>query len=258
MIRFRNLFARFQKPFSESVGIALCGVPGSTRKPETPSVVRNAAEGVSYRLSPGIAKFRRALWASVLLGLLCVDDPLASLAQPRPGRSLEQWRRELGAAAVSEDENPLLDIARRMQDVEGRIRQVQTGAETQRLQASILARFDALLQAARSQAQRAASGQRNGSSPPGRQSPSPSAPEHAGASKPGTKPAPASVAAQGESLAPRTAKTAREELLKSVWGELPEHQREQVLELPVEEFLPKYEGLIEAYFRRLAEEAENR
>lgn len=46
----------------------------------------------------------------------------------------------------------------------------------------------------------------------------------------------------------------RDVLHKDVWGMLPERQRQQMLELPVEEFLPKYELLIEDYFRRLAEE----
>ena len=43
------------------------------------------------------------------------------------------------------------------------------------------------------------------------------------------------------------------ELIKGLWGELPAHQREQMLQLPIEEFLPKYELLIEKYFRRLSE-----
>ncbi len=44
------------------------------------------------------------------------------------------------------------------------------------------------------------------------------------------------------------------EVMKQLWGELPPHQREQMLQLPLEEFLPKYELLIEEYFRRLSEE----
>lgn len=42
--------------------------------------------------------------------------------------------------------------------------------------------------------------------------------------------------------------------MKQLWGELPEHVRQQMLELPVEQFPPKYEQQIEAYFRRLAEQ----
>ena len=39
-----------------------------------------------------------------------------------------------------------------------------------------------------------------------------------------------------------------------LWGELPPHVREQMLQSPVEDFPPKYELMIEEYFRRLAEE----
>ena len=42
--------------------------------------------------------------------------------------------------------------------------------------------------------------------------------------------------------------------MKQLWGELPQRDREQMLQLPVEEFLPEYELLIEDYFRRLSEE----
>ncbi len=37
---------------------------------------------------------------------------------------------------------------------------------------------------------------------------------------------------------------------------LPQHDREQMLQLPPEEFPPKYELQIEDYFRRLAEEGQ--
>ena len=65
------------------------------------------------------------------------------------------------------------------------------------------------------------------------------------------------------SASPRSAgdgkdrKLNRDELraaIRQLWGELPEHARAQMLQSPVEEFPPKYEVLIEEYFRRLAEE----
>jgi hypothetical protein len=43
-------------------------------------------------------------------------------------------------------------------------------------------------------------------------------------------------------------------LLKDAWGNLPEREREQMLQAPAEKFLPKYELLIERYYKRLAEE----
>jgi hypothetical protein len=43
-------------------------------------------------------------------------------------------------------------------------------------------------------------------------------------------------------------------LLKETWGNLPERDREQMLQSSRERFLPQYELLIERYYRRLAEE----
>ena len=44
------------------------------------------------------------------------------------------------------------------------------------------------------------------------------------------------------------------DVLKGVWGLLPERQREQMLQSYEEQFLPKYEQMIADYFRSLAEE----
>ncbi|NOZ41415.1 MAG: hypothetical protein GXP24_14495 [Planctomycetes bacterium] len=47
------------------------------------------------------------------------------------------------------------------------------------------------------------------------------------------------------------------ELVKDLWGKLPERQREQILQPLREEFLPKYASEIEAYFRSLADPNRN-
>lgn len=51
---------------------------------------------------------------------------------------------------------------------------------------------------------------------------------------------------------------AQDELLKRVWGLLPEKDREQMRQGAGDEFLPEYESLIIRYFRRLAEEESSR
>lgn len=43
------------------------------------------------------------------------------------------------------------------------------------------------------------------------------------------------------------------QLVKDLWGKLPERQREQILQPLSEEFLPKYASEIEAYYRALAD-----
>ena len=44
------------------------------------------------------------------------------------------------------------------------------------------------------------------------------------------------------------------EVLRRFWGHLPEKIRDQMQSSMSEEFLPKYERLIEDYYRRLAED----
>lgn len=44
------------------------------------------------------------------------------------------------------------------------------------------------------------------------------------------------------------------EMVKALWGHLPERSREQMLQSFSDEFLPKYEFEIEQYYRRLSEE----
>lgn len=46
-------------------------------------------------------------------------------------------------------------------------------------------------------------------------------------------------------------------LLKDSWGNLPQREREQMMQMSPERFLPQYELMIERYYRRLAEEGSN-
>ncbi len=76
-------------------------------------------------------------------------------------------------------------------------------------------------------------------------------------SKPGqhaSKPSKNSQAATGKPASGRPDPGRVMAVLKQHWGELPEHAREQMLQgMGAEEFLPKYEVLIEEYYKRLAE-----
>jgi hypothetical protein len=71
---------------------------------------------------------------------------------------------------------------------------------------------------------------------------------------PGAGTAPSRPAAEGKPHAPRPDPSLAAQVRLQRWGELPEHARQQMLQLPADEFLPQYEDLIEQYFRRLAEE----
>ena len=43
-------------------------------------------------------------------------------------------------------------------------------------------------------------------------------------------------------------------MVKALWGNLPERDRQQMVQSFSDEFLPKYELEIEQYYRRLSEE----
>lgn len=179
-----------------------------------------------------------------------------------PGRKADRPPgQHLDAASISEDENPLVDIARRMREAERLIEQSESGAKTQELQGRILADLDELLKKTCQQCA-GASGEpkkdgkdkgvidrkmtvdtKRNTSPvrtPKGLNPTRVAKERQTTNRK-TKPAPSEV----------------REMMQALWGLLPEREREQMMQLAApEEFLPKYEALIEEYFRRLAEDKE--
>ena len=95
-------------------------------------------------------------------------------------------------------------------------------------------------------------------------SPQPSQRSQAKASKPnraaspGKSPARDSSDALNRSNSKPVEKGEVDELVKHLWGHLPERSREQVLQSFSDEFLPKYELEIEQYYRRLSEEQGDR
>jgi len=185
--------------------------------------------------------------------------------QPPEIDSLEELQerllRELGAQSVSEEQSPLVEVARQMRFAEQRIAQSDSGPGTQALQQDIITRLEELLKQARSrcsggkpaqnQPQQVAA--RRPIDQPKRQQ---EAEPKQGGQKPSDKPVRNPETRAGSSTPQRPDMDQMRDLLKDVWGELPPGEREQMLELPVEEFLPKYELLIEAYFKRLAEQKE--
>lgn len=164
-----------------------------------------------------------------------------------PGTRL---RRELGVAAVAEDADPLLDVARRMRDVEGRIARNDSGLTTQGLQRQIIDDLDRLIEQARKSCQ----GSKSGTKPSN--GPSFGQPKQGeGGTKPSEKPAPAgNRKTAGQSHKPDTQQM--REMVQKLWEvALPPQQSEQLLQQsPFDEFLPKYDALIEQYFRRLSED----
>jgi len=166
--------------------------------------------------------------------------------------------RELGPAAVSEEESPLLEVARQMRSAEARLGRSDCGPATQNVQDEIVARLEELLKQARCGGSAASQPTQSQSQQVASRRPvdQPKQRPGEGVQKTSPKPVRNPQTRAGSSAAQHPDMGQMRDLLKQVWGELPPGQREQMLQCPVEEFLPKYELLIEAYFKRLAEQQE--
>jgi hypothetical protein len=146
-----------------------------------------------------------------------------------------------------EAQNPLAEIAAQMRGVESRITAGDTSAETLGEQKQILAQLAALLE----QAQKQGGGQpqpgqgsgRGASSQPG---------DGGGTFTPGPVQDSTDRIERGTPEASET--TDIKDLVSRLWGHLPDKLRGEMQTSLSEQFLPKYERLIEQYYKRLAEE----
>jgi len=150
------------------------------------------------------------------------------------------------SASPIPSDNPLANIAERMRQVESRLGRQDTSPETQAVQKQILAELAELLEQAR---QQQASGQNKPGSPGSGNKP-------AGGGSGNPTPAPPRDSTnrieQGNVEAAQT--TDVKDLLRRIWGHLPDKVRDAMQASLSEQFLPKYERVIEEYYKRLAEE----
>lgn len=180
--------------------------------------------------------------------------------QPATKRS-ELDRQLLDQLQEGEDlgekaQDPLLLISRRMRKVETRISQQDTAESTQRMQQQIVAELDEMIEQLKKQCAGGQCDKSGGKPKPGSK---PGSGKKAGAGEnTGTnKPAKDSQERQGPTPETQAELAAMRSAHKELWGHLPPKLREQVQSALVEQFLPKYEQLIESYYKRLAEERNN-
>jgi len=159
-------------------------------------------------------------------------------------------RRELGVAAVAEEDNPLLEVARRMREAQGRIVRNDAGEQTQGLQRQIVADLDELIRQARKRCQQGKPGGK-----PSQQGSSGGPPKQGTkGTKPSEKPASTGTQRKDNGQQRKLDKQQMRTLVERAWGvTLPPQQRNELRQSPFDEFLPKYELLIEQYYRRLSE-----
>lgn len=144
-------------------------------------------------------------------------------------------------------QDPFARIATKMQRSQQALKSGNSAEPTQDLQEEILFDLDALLKNMEKKCQggncnKPGTGSKSGSSSAG--------------AKPSQKPATDSTARVGESdkTAGADEKSYAEEALRAVWGHLPPKLREAMENVKADEFLPKYDRLIEEFYRRLAEQ----
>jgi hypothetical protein len=150
---------------------------------------------------------------------------------------------ELGPEA-----DPLTQIGRRMRQVETLIDRRDTSARTQDMQKQILRELDMLLEQTKKQCQGACQNPSSGQPKPGATANNQPKQGEQGPPKESTD----------KLRDPKETKIGEAEnmdqLVREAWGHLPDKIRVQMQNVTVEQFLPKYEELIEAYYKRLAEE----
>lgn len=148
---------------------------------------------------------------------------------------------ELGGA-----KDPFARIATKMQRSRDALTSGSSGEPTQELQKEILLDLDALLKNMEKKCQ-------GGNCKKPGSSSSASASSKAG-SKSNSKPSDSTnrVGEAGKTESEESASAA--DRIKEVWGHLPPKVREAMQNASLEEFLPKYDKLIEEFYRRLAEQ----
>jgi hypothetical protein len=191
-----------------------------------------------------------------------LDDKPADSGSPKRKRGTptqdksnpldEELLGDLGGEDLGEPrkpKDPLVGIGQRMRAVESRLIEQQLDDQTRTMQQKILDDLSALVQECKKC-------QGGGNKPPSKSS-KPSRGSQAG-TNPGQAPLESPPRDSSDQL--RERKTERDQRAgivnarKESWGNLPQHARQQIPNNYTEEFLPKYELLLEKYFKRLGEE----
>ncbi len=182
-------------------------------------------------LLPDVDKLRRML------------DP----QQPSPGE-------DVGQAG----ESPLSRISTQMAQARSLIAEKDITGETREVQEEIVSQLDELIDKLNKQCQNCSGGQCN---KPSSQQTQKSTPKLGGkpSASAGSQASPQqSQVSSGGGGEAQPGEVTDRDVVKKLWGQLPERLRQQLLQSTADEFLPKYREELELYFRRLAEEQSNR
>ena len=199
------------------------------------------------------------------------DDPSADdLLQPPAKKDTakkddegldDELMRDLDAGgdeAGQDRSTPLMQVsAQKMRQVERLMSKTDSSQPTQKLQKEIIHELDELMAAARRRQNQPSGG--SSSSQGSRRDrivtqPQQSTSEQT-AARDSERPARDSSPRQVDREPHKPDMAKMNDLLRELWGHLPERERQRVINSTVEKFVPKYELLIEEYFKRLADSA---
>ncbi len=164
-----------------------------------------------------------------------------------------------GEPETAEEEDALSRVGRKMRRAKSLLERTQAAAEVEKLQKRIVTDLDELIRQAnrrRSSSSAAAQSEQQTASRQRVSQPQQAAGGAQGAGQ--DQPAADSTARVGETEPHRPDMEAMKQLVKDLWGHLPDREREQMMQSFADQFLPKYELMIEEYFKRLAEESRQR
>ncbi len=158
---------------------------------------------------------------------------------------------------IGESGNPLVRIGQKMRSAEELLGQGKETQQARDLQNKIVADLDVLIKQLKQQQQKqksAGEGKPGGSQRSGVNQPGGSKSGSGEGNQASSGPARESTTQLRDGKAEAVDMAEMKKLLKYLWGDLPEKDREALLNSSDDRFLPKYELLLEKYFRRLSEQ----
>jgi hypothetical protein len=176
--------------------------------------------------------------------------------KPATNKLDEDLRRDLEGEDIGQEkkeEHPLLKLGREMRAVQQRIEAKDTAEGTQQLQKEIAGELAKLIEQAKKKPQGNKSPSNNQNKPG-----TGSAQSGAESGSPQSKPGQESTQRLEQGNQEQTQMNDVKDALRRIWGHLPEKEREEMIGALGEQFLPKYEQLIEAFYKRLAERPSTR
>ncbi len=216
------------------------------------------------RITPGrrhvrdeVALLVRAVHVTLCLGALSgnaerfiISEGFAATMETAPAaeRSADPGARS--STASEQPRDPLAEVLQWMEESEKRLDAGDTGQGTQQLQQNVVTRLEELIRRAEGAAASASASAQQSQTPPTQPTQS---------SEQGDDSASDAESGRNQSGRGKTqggGENSADDLrmvLQRIWGELPQRERDILMQRGAESFLPKYRPMIEAYFRRLSE-----